>query len=139
MLDLVFLGEPGSKANRRKIVKFGNRSALIKSDKARKYSTYFLEQAAVMDVLASHTPYERDVMLRIDFYYASRRPDLAGMDLVMDLLENAGVYLNDRQVKISASTWSLDPDNPRIRVRCAPLDSKGNKNYNDVQLGILWG
>ena len=47
------LGEPASKANSRKIVLIRGRPASIKSDKARKYAKYFLEQCDQIEELFS--------------------------------------------------------------------------------------
>ena len=132
--DFVVLGEPASKSNQRRIVRFGKVSRLIKSEKALKYTDSFKQQ---IQSLPLADPLDCDVALRIDFWYASRRPDLAGMDLIMDLLQGV-CYLNDRSVKISASTWSLDKLNPRVRIRCAALASSGDVDYNESDLGILW-
>lgn len=104
------LGEPASKANSRKLVRFGKRLASIKSDKARNYEKIFRAQAKSIDPLI-----EGDVMLFCHIYYASRRPDL-DESLIMDLLQDVA-YKNDRQVKAKIILHGLDKDNPRAEIR----------------------
>ena len=104
------LGEPASKANSRKLVRFGKRLASIKSDKARNYEKIFLAQAKAIDPLI-----EGDVLLFCHIYYASRRPDL-DESLIMDLLQDIA-YKNDRQVKAKVILHGLDKDNPRAEIR----------------------
>lgn len=124
--DFIILGEPASAKNQRRIVRFGKMMRLIKSEKALKYSNSFHEQCDTLDHLI-----ENDVAIRIDVWYASRRPDLACVDLIQDLLEGH-FYANDRQVKISSSVRNLDKDNPRVRVRIRDLASKRD-NYSDLK------
>jgi hypothetical protein len=84
------LGEPASKANQRKLVRFGNRPAFIKSDKARGYEKTFREQCPVLDPLVTD-----DVVLACHIFYASRRPDL-DESLIMDLLQDHVIRMIDR-------------------------------------------
>ena len=58
--NFIIYGEPASKANSRKIVKFGNRPALIKSDKARNYEKIFAQQCPILD-----NPLESDVKVEL--------------------------------------------------------------------------
>ena len=69
-LSIIIFGEPASKANSRKIVRFGNVSRLIKSRKALNYSDLFKQQAAPAAKLLTG-----DVRVTMVIYYASRRPD----------------------------------------------------------------
>lgn len=118
---MVILGEPASAKNQRRIVKIHGKMRLIKSAKALAYAKSFKAQAPVLDPLI-----EGDLSLRVDVWYASRRPDLACLDLIQDLLQDVA-YPNDRQVKASASFWNLDRENPRVRIRLKriKLDSSG--------------
>ena len=104
--DVVILGEPASAKNRRRIVQVGGKPRLIKSKKALDYEKIFLKQCPKLDPLLT-----QDCVLLIDVYYASRRPDLACVDLIQDLLQDR-VYANDRLVKASQSLWNLDRENP---------------------------
>ena len=108
-LILFIKGEPASKANSRRVVKFGSMSRLIKSQKALDYSDYFRQQVMPITPLMSG-----DIKLHITIYYASRRPDL-DESLILDLLQGL-VYVNDRQVKERHTYWGLDPDNPRAEI-----------------------
>ena len=108
-LSLIIVGEPASKANSRRVVKFGNLSRLIKSQKALDYSEAFKQQCPPLAKLMSG-----DIKMTIWIYYASRRPDL-DESLILDLLQGL-VYLNDRQVKERHVFWGLDPDRPRAEM-----------------------
>jgi hypothetical protein len=119
---MIIYGEPASAKNQRKIVKFGSRPALIKSDKARTYGNVFNDQCPILDSLL-----EGDLSLRIDVWYASRRPDLACTDFIQDLLQKR-VYANDRQVKAQMSVWNLARKDPRCRIQVKRLPVTGLEN-----------
>ena len=108
-ITLFIKGEPASKANSRRVVKFGSMSRLIKSQKALDYSEYFRQQITPITPLMSG-----DIKMHITIYYASRRPDL-DESLILDLLQGL-VYVNDRQVKERHTYWGLDPENPRTEI-----------------------
>ena len=101
--EAMILGEPASAKNQRRIVSVRGTPRLIKSKKALDYSRDFEMQCPVMPVLL-----DGPVALRVDVWYRSRRPDLAVIDLIQDLLQMK-CYHNDRQVKASMSIWNLDP------------------------------
>ena len=115
-INFIIEGEPASKSNSRKIVKFGNRPALIKPDKARIYEKIFAQQCPILD-----NPLESDVKVELIIYYASRRPDL-DESVVLDCMQGK-IYVNDRQVKQKYIYWGLDRDRPRTHVRVSPLES----------------
>ena len=115
-LSLIIFGEPASKANSRRVVKFGNLSRLIKSQKALDYSEAFKQQCPPLAKLMSG-----DIKMTIWIYYASRRPDL-DESLILDLLQGL-VYLNDRQVKERHAYWGLDPENPRAEILVEKIES----------------
>jgi Holliday junction resolvase RusA-like endonuclease len=108
-LSLIIFGEPASKANSRRVVKFGNMSRLIKSQKALDYSAVFKQQCTPLGRLMSG-----DIKMTMWIFYASRRPDL-DESLILDLLQGV-VYLNDRQVKERHVFWGLDPERPRTEM-----------------------
>jgi len=108
-VSLFILGEPASKANSRRVVKFGNMSRLIKSQKALTYSDMFKQQVRPLSVMISG-----DLVVIMRIYYASRRPDL-DESLILDLLQGV-VYTNDRQVKEKHIYWDLDRENPRAEI-----------------------
>jgi Holliday junction resolvase RusA-like endonuclease len=131
--DVVVLGEPASAKNQRRIVKVQNRPMIIKSKKALDYSRNFASQLTPINPLLSG-----DLAISLDVYYASRRPDLAAMDLVMDLLQGI-VYLNDRQVKASRSLWNLDKENPRVRVRVRRILEDCSTGTSSFPPSRIWG
>ena len=108
-------GEPASKANSRKVVKFGNRTAMIKSDKARGYA-----KVAEAQMPEGIVPTTKDVCVEMVIHYASRRPDL-DESLILDLLQGH-VYENDRQVKRKIIYWQLDKEHPRTVIRVYELE-----------------
>ena len=115
-INFIIEGEPASKANSRKIVTFGKRPALIKSEKARNYETVFAMQCPKLDKLI-----ENDVKVELIIYYSSRRPDL-DESVVLDCMQGK-IYVNDRQVKQKIVYWGLDRDRPRTHVRVSPLET----------------
>lgn len=112
MFEVTILGEPASKANSRKLVRFGKRLASIKSDKARGYEKLFADQAVPIDPLI-----DGDVLLYCHIFYASRRPDL-DESLIMDCLQGVA-YTNDRQVKAKVILHGLDKEQPRAVIKIA--------------------
>ena len=108
-LLLYIKGEPASKANSRKIVRYGGVSRLIKSEKALSYSEMFKRQCLPLAILM-----EGDLCVTMHIYYASRRPDLDD-SLILDLMQGL-VYKNDRQVKERHLYWHLDKENPHTEI-----------------------
>jgi Holliday junction resolvase RusA-like endonuclease len=119
-LSQTIFGEPASKANSRKIVRFGGMSRIIKSAKALNYVDLFKAQ-----IDPGWVPLEGDVVVTMLIYYSSRRPDL-DESLILDLLQGH-MYLNDRQVKEKHIYWHLDKENPRsiIEVKKSPSPQGG--------------
>jgi Holliday junction resolvase RusA-like endonuclease len=116
-LSIIIFGEPASKANSRRVVKFGNMSRLIKSQKALNYSEAFRAQCPPINPLMSG-----DIKMTLWIYYASRRPDL-DESLILDLFQGL-VYANDRQVKERHTYWGLDPENPRAEIIIEQMEKK---------------
>lgn len=131
--DIVVMGEPASAKNQRRIVRVKGQPRIIKSKKALDYAKSFNEQLEPLDVLM-----EGDLALRLDVWYASRRPDLAALDLVMDLLQDI-VYANDRQVKVNCSFWNIDRENPRTRIRIKKLPEELSQGTSSLDLSEIWG
>jgi len=113
---IIIYGEPASKSNSRKIVKFGKRMALIKSEKARNYEKEFAKQCPTLENLI-----ENDVKVELIVYYASRRPDL-DESVILDCMQGK-IYVNDRQVKQKIVYWGLDRDTPRTHIRVSTLET----------------
>ena len=111
-LSFKIFGEPASKANCRRIVRYGGMSRMIKSAKALSYVDMFKRQV----VGSSGEPLEGDVSVTMTIWYASRRPDL-DESLILDLLQGHA-YLNDRQVKEKHIYWGgVDKEHPRTEIR----------------------
>jgi Holliday junction resolvase RusA-like endonuclease len=108
-LAQIIFGEPASKANSRRVVRFGSMSRLIKSQKALNYSDAFRQQCQPLGKLMTG-----DLRVTLHIYYASRRPDL-DESLILDLMQGL-IYENDRQVKERHAYWGLDPENPRAEI-----------------------
>lgn len=139
MIRFVILGEPASKANQRKLVSFGDRPALIKSDKARSYERAALQQIPP----AARQRLEGPLRVTLRIWYASERPDLDEaviLDVLQDrwvrpkrgdgavaperILGQAGVYRNDRQVREKHIFHAIDRKNPRTEVLIEPLQAQ---------------
>jgi len=108
LVQIIF-GEPASKSNSRRMVRFGGMSRLIKSEKALNYSDVFKQQCKPLAKLMTG-----DLRVTLRIYYASRRPDL-DETLILDLMQGL-IYENDRQVKERHAYWGLDPENPRAEI-----------------------
>jgi Holliday junction resolvase RusA-like endonuclease len=108
-LSQIIFGEPASKANSRRVVRYGGMSRLIKSAKALSYSDAFKQQCGKLPTLMTG-----DLRITLHIFYASRRPDL-DESLILDLMQGL-IYENDRQVKERHCYWGLDPDNPRAEI-----------------------
>jgi Holliday junction resolvase RusA-like endonuclease len=119
LVQIIF-GEPASKANSRRVVRFGGMSRLIKSQKALNYSDVFRQQCQPLAVLMTG-----DLRVTLHIYYASRRPDL-DESLILDLMQGL-VYENDRQVKERHAYWGLDPENPRAEILIEKIEEVAPK------------
>lgn len=113
-IEFIVLGEPASKANSRKLVRYNGVSRLIKSAKALSYLDAFLYQCPTLGPL-----FEGDVHVELEIHYASKRPDL-DESLILDAMQGR-IYRNDRQVKRKTVQWGLDRERPRCRIRISPL------------------
>lgn len=125
-VEIVIKGEPASKANSRKLVKFGDRPAIIKSAKARNY-----EVMAVAQIPASaRQMLQGKLRLTAHIFYASERPDL-DESVILDVLQakrkkgvllRDGVYNNDRQVREKHIYHGIDKINPRAVIIVETLE-----------------
>jgi len=132
IFDFVIYGEPPSMKNQRRIVYVGKKPRLIKSKKALDYRDEFFAQCPI-----SEHPIEEDVVLMVDVWYGSRRPDLACIDYIQDLIQGR-VIKNDRQVKASQSVWNLDRENPRVRVRVALAPEQNSEGLSSYKQSEIW-
>ena len=69
--QFIIEGEPASKGNSRKIVNFGKRMALIKSQKARDYEKLFADQCPILENLI-----ETDVKVELIIYYNKKKKEI---------------------------------------------------------------
>jgi Holliday junction resolvase RusA-like endonuclease len=112
-IELIILGEPASKANSRKAVRFGSRPAFIKSQKARDYEASALIQ--LRGQLRGRKPIDVPVAVEITIYYVTQRPDL-DESLILDILQKAGAYTNDRLVREKHIFHGIDKVKPRAEI-----------------------
>lgn len=134
MIRFTILGEPASKANSRQLVSFGDRPAIIKSQKARDY-----ERAAILQIPdAAKLMLAGKLRMTLRIYYATERPDL-DESVVLDVLQakfkidkrtkerslvRRGVYLNDRQVREKHVFHAVDRRNPRAEIEIEPFQAE---------------
>ena len=106
---LTIYGEPVSMKNSRKIVRFGNRPALIKSDAGRSYENDVIAQVKTLPTLLT-----KDLSVIAHAYYKTKRKDL-DIELLFDCLQGR-IYQNDRQIKEKHIYWHLDKKSPRVEI-----------------------
>lgn len=116
--EQVIAGEPASKANSRRLVSFGGKPRVIKSEKALNYSRDFAAQAKPPE-----HPIVEDVQADVRIWYRSRRPDL-DPSLIFDLLQKTEVIKNDRQIKVIHAYHDLDKENPRAWIKILSLSDE---------------
>ena len=115
-------GTAESKANSRRIVKFGNVSRSIKSDKALIFQRDFQRQCPVLSPM-----FEEDLHIDLDIYYPDRRRDM-DESLILDAMQKL-IYPNDRQVKSRRVRWGLCKSNPGVRIH---IRLAGPEDYADL-------
>lgn len=108
-VSYTILGEPASKANSRKLVRFGGRPAFIKSDKARAYAQAVAMQVPILDPLL-----EGELRVDCTIFYASERPDL-DPSVIWDALQGR-VFRNDRQLREQHLFHEIDRHRPRAEI-----------------------
>lgn len=134
------LNAPHSKSNSSQIITLqdgngGSRSSLIKSKKARDWVHDALPQIPA----ACRVRMQGPVIFYARIFYANERPDL-DESLVMDALQDqwktvkridgtklrhlvqAGVYLNDRQIREKHIYHGIDKVNPRVEIQVESMD-----------------
>ena len=112
-------GELCSKSNSRRIVNWGGRPRIIKSQKALDYVASSLPQIARQK---KHPMLENYLSMEIHVWYKSKRPDL-DVSLIQDVLQEAGVYKNDRQIVEIHAFKYWDKEKPRVLVRIHEVPS----------------
>lgn len=142
-IEFVILGEPCSKANSRELATVGpkdkRKMIFRKSDAALEYEANALKQ--IPPKLRLQIPDRLSVTLRI--FYANPTCDL-DESIVLDVMQNrhklveipgqekkhrvliqAGVYVNDNQVKEKHVYHHIDKLNPRTEVRIVSIEEQG--------------
>ncbi len=125
-IALTIKGEPASKANSRQLVRFGNRPAIIKSQKARDY-----ERDALLQIPTSkRAMLEGRLKITIHVYYRTNRPDL-DESVILDVLQarykkgvllREGVYENDRAIREKHIFHHIDKHDPRAEILVETID-----------------
>ena len=129
MIRFTILGQPCSKANSRRLVKFGDRIVPIKSKEALDY-----ERSARLQIPAhAKQMLEGPVCVTLRLYYSSERPDL-DESIVLDVMQarfdgrgkdrrviHKGVFGNDRQVRQKHVYHYIVKANPRAEIEVEPL------------------
>jgi Holliday junction resolvase RusA-like endonuclease len=124
-VSFTILGQPASKANSRRFVKFGERMASVKSKEALTYEKDALRQIP----RSARQRLEGPVKVTLRIFYATERPDL-DESIVLDVLQDRykkvegttrlliqdGVYRNDRQVREKHVFHGIDRANPRTEI-----------------------
>ena len=139
-IKFTIAGQPYSKSNRSKIIhlpdgKGGMRASLTKSGEAKAWTASALRQIP----MAARVRLQTKVIFYARIFYTSERPDL-DESLVLDVLQDqwktvvhpdgtrqrqlvqAGVYMNDRQVRERHVWHEVDKENPRIELMIEPMD-----------------
>ena len=113
------LGEPVSKANSRRIVKFGSMVRVIKSAKALAYVENVARQ---VPELPEELQLRAPIRMTAHIHYSSNRPDL-DPSLILDALQGR-VYRNDRAVREMHLYHHLDRETPRAEVYLEEIDDE---------------
>jgi Holliday junction resolvase RusA-like endonuclease len=121
VISFTLLGQPHSKANSRRLVRWGNRIVPIKSAKAVAYAKSVAAQCPKLPVLL-----DGDLWIELHIFYASRRPDL-DESVILDSLQGL-IYINDRQIKVKHVYWGLDKQNPRSEIKIGRIEAGKESN-----------
>lgn len=113
MVDFTILGQPYSKANSRRLVRYGSRTRSIKSEKALNYEAHAFWQFDAQRNM--HKTFTKPVAVEITIFYPDRRQDL-DPSLILDVMQNAKVYENDRLVHEMHLFRKIDKLNPRSEI-----------------------
>lgn len=115
-LQFQVYGQPARKSNSRRIVtnRRTKKPMVIKSEAALEYSAEFLSQVPGWAKLGLGGP-DEPLLLWAVVYYKSNQPDLS-VELIKDLLQEAGVISNDRYIRGELLFGKVDRENPRILI-----------------------
>jgi Holliday junction resolvase RusA-like endonuclease len=116
MITFWIAGQPPRKSNSRQIVRRGRNGPpmIIKSQEARNWT-----QAALLQVPTNAKKNlgsaKQPLAVSMDIYYTSHRPDLSG-ELVLDMLQKAGVIKDDRYVYAWHLYKHFDKKRPGVSI-----------------------
>lgn len=116
VLRLCIDGQPARKSNGRRIVtnKRTQKPMSIKSEEALDYSDSFLKQVPGEAKVGLGGPGD-PLFLMAEIFYKSNRSDIS-VELVKDLLQEAGVVFNDRYIKGEVLFGRVDKNYPRTVI-----------------------
>ena len=116
VLSIEITGQPARKSNSRRIVtnRKTKKPMIIKSEAALDYTDEFLRQVPGWAKLGLGGP-DEPLLLHAEIYYKTNASDIS-VELIKDLLQEAGVISNDRYVKAEMVFGRVDRDNPRAML-----------------------
>lgn len=125
-MNLIIYGNPVTKKNSMKIVRFGNRPGLMQGDRYRQYESDFIAQVTGKHKLGIDHP----VNVKCIYYRQTRhRVDLTNlMAATHDCLVKAGVLADDNStviVSVDGSRVDYDKTNPRVEIEITKLPHGG--------------
>jgi Holliday junction resolvase RusA-like endonuclease len=115
-MEGTILGKLVSKANSRRAVPGRTKTGKTFNRYIKSESALDFEQSALWQlkkIVGNKKPLQGELALEVTAFYESRRPDL-DISLLMDVLEKAGVYENDRQIHQIVATKMYDKETPRV-------------------------
>ena len=117
MISFFIHGQPPSKSNSRQIVtnRRTGKPMLIKSPEALAWVSSALEQIRPTDCQHIGSA-EHPIRATFQVYYETRRPDLS-VELVLDVLQEAGVISDDRHVYECHLFKRFSKDRPGVSVK----------------------
>lgn len=115
MIRLWIDGQPPRKSNQRRIVYNRGTPRSIKSQNALDWTKSALAQVPA-DARQSLGSLDDPLHVEMDIWYKSRRPDLSG-ELVLDMLQKAGVIADDRYVYSLFLYKHFDKRQPGVDIR----------------------
>lgn len=114
-ISFIVFGNLPRKSNSRRIFrnKYSGKVICIKSEKALDYTDSFLRQTLGMEKWLYQS--SRPPRLTAHIYYKNKQSDLS-CELLMDLMQKAGIIYNDRQIFEQVLYKHFDKVNPRCEV-----------------------
>jgi len=115
-LSAVIVGRPATKKNSGRIVKFGNRMALLPS---KAFEVY--QDIALWQLKKYKERFDGNVHVQCKYYLPNNAhwPDLVGLlQATSDILEKSGILENDRLIVSydGSRIMGIDKENPRAEI-----------------------